>query len=751
MANEQAQELLKLQAAALKATANAVVITDREANIVWVNAAFEQLTGYSGQEAIGQSTRLLKSSVNSPSLYKDMWETILAGDRWQGDLVNRRKDGTLYVEEMTITPIPNQAGEIAHFVALKQDITKKKGWERELQFKTALLEAQTEATLDGILAVDEAAKIVLSNQHFATIWGIPPALIQAADDKPLLRYVRDQVEDPKAFLDKVDYLYSHREEKSRDEVRLKDGRVLDRYSSPLIDATGAYRGRIWYFRDVTASKQGEEKLRRSEEQFRELAENVREVFFILNPESVRITYISPVYDEIWGRSRQELYDRPAAWIESVNADDSERVVAFYQSSTQGIQSEIEYRITRPDGQVRWIHARSFPVRDAAGKFARVVGIAEDITARTLEEKALAETHEKLNAALRKAEEQSHNTAKLTELVDILQLCQTVEEAYSITARVLPSTFSARAGALCITSASRNIVEGVSVWGAEVATETAFRPDDCWALRRGKTNRVKDSTSSLRCAHVKGLPPGGYLCVPLVAQGETMGVLYLECKPAASGSSAGASDPTAILELQATAVGERLSLAVANLRLREALQSQSIRDPLTGLFNRRFTEESLEREMGRGARGNHPVSLLMMDIDHFKRFNDTFGHQAGDALLRALSDFLAQRTRGQDVACRYGGEEFALILAGASIEHAYKRAQLLRQELKLLQVQHAGQILGSVTLSIGIAAFPKHASDGETLVKAADDALYRAKGEGRDRIVAALAPGVPPAVFSTLTT
>jgi diguanylate cyclase (GGDEF)-like protein len=156
-------------------------------------------------------------------------------------------------------------------------------------------------------------------------------------------------------------------------------------------------------------------------------------------------------------------------------------------------------------------------------------------------------------------------------------------------------------------------------------------------------------------------------------------------------------------------------------------------------------------MGRGARGNHPVSLLMMDIDHFKRFNDTFGHQAGDALLRALSDFLAQRTRGQDVACRYGGEEFALILAGASIEHAYKRAQLLRQELKLLQVQHAGQILGSVTLSIGIAAFPKHASDGETLVKAADDALYRAKGEGRDRIVAALAPGVPPAVFSTLTT
>ena len=191
-----------------------------------------------------------------------------------------------------------------------------------------------------------------------------------------------------------------------------------------------------------------------------------------------------------------------------------------------------------------------------------------------------------------------------------------------------------------------------------------------------------------------------------------------------------------LARQAAAVGERISLALANLRLREVLRSQSIRDPLTGLFNRRHMEESLEREVHRAARNEECVTLLMLDIDHFKQFNDTFGHQAGDTLLRALGDFLSQRTRGQDVACRYGGEEFVLILAGATAEDGCKRAELLRQELKQLTVQHAGQVLGRISVSIGISAFPGHVATAEELLRAADQALYRAKAEGRDRVVVA---------------
>ena len=222
---------------------------------------------------------------------------------------------------------------------------------------------------------------------------------------------------------------------------------------------------------------------------------------------------------------------------------------------------------------------------------------------------------------------------------------------------------------------------------------------------------------------------------MAAQGETLGVLYLEC----SHQSSGATLEIPELGRQAIAAGERISLALANLKLREVLRSQSIRDPLTGLFNRRYMEESLEREIRRAVRNKEHVALLMIDIDHFKRFNDTFGHQAGDTLLRELGTFLTQRTRGQDVACRFGGEEFAVILTGASIEAAFKRAELLSEEVRQLSVLYTGRVLGKISLSIGVSGFPEHGESAEELLGKADQALYRAKNEGRDRVIVAACP------------
>jgi diguanylate cyclase (GGDEF)-like protein len=185
--------------------------------------------------------------------------------------------------------------------------------------------------------------------------------------------------------------------------------------------------------------------------------------------------------------------------------------------------------------------------------------------------------------------------------------------------------------------------------------------------------------------------------------------------------------------QAIAVAERISWALANLSMREVLRVQSIRDPLTGLFNRRYLEESLERELRRAVRNHQSVSILMLDVDHFKSFNDTFGHQAGDTLLRALSNFLVHRTRGHDIVSRFGGEEFVVVLTDASLDAAYKRAELLREELKQLTVIHGRQVLGCITLSIGVASFPAHGGTLNELLHAADQALYRAKADGRDRV------------------
>jgi len=299
---------------------------------------------------------------------------------------------------------------------------------------------------------------------------------------------------------------------------------------------------------------------------------------------------------------------------------------------------------------------------------------------------------------------------------------------------LPMSIPSRSGALCLINASRNTVEAVATWGEDPVTESTFAPVHCWALRRGKIHLVENSFSPLRCQHLAGKLLNGYVCVPLVAQGETLGVLYAECEASTAGTTeSGLDDPVNVLVRQAGEVGERLSLALANLHLREMLRSQSIRDPLTGLFNRRYMEETLERELRRAARSNQPVSLLMLDVDHFKRFNDTFGHQAGDTILRALGDFMNQRIRAHDIACRYGGEEFALLMPGAPLSIAQDRGDALRERFKNLSVQHAGQVLGTVSISIGIAAFPDYPSASE-LIRAADQALYRAKAEGRDRVI-----------------
>ncbi len=362
----------------------------------------------------------------------------------------------------------------------------------------------------------------------------------------------------------------------------------------------------------------------------------------------------------------------------------------------------------------------------------------EITERKRAEAGLQQPNEKLTSWVKELERQSRDTTLLSEMGELLHSCLAAEEAYTIIAQFAPQLFPAASGALCVLSASKNLVEGVAVWGESRPNEWMFAPDECWALRRGLVHWVEDSRSGLLCPHLRQRPSAGYLCVPMMAQGEALGVLHLQ-----SGAH-GLTEPqgpegvrerlTESKQRLAVTVAENIALALANLKLREALRIQSIRDPLTGLFNRRYMEESLERELRRAARNRRPLAAIMLDLDHFKRFNDTSGHEAGDTLLQALGNLLRRRVREEDIACRYGGEEFTLILPDASLDAARQRAEQLREEAKHLQVQHRGRYLGAVTLSVGVAAFPEDGSTAREILWAADEALYRAKAEGRDRVV-----------------
>lgn len=225
---------------------------------------------------------------------------------------------------------------------------------------------------------------------------------------------------------------------------------------------------------------------------------------------------------------------------------------------------------------------------------------------------------------------------------------------------------------------------------------------------------------------------------MVAHGDSLGVLSIDDSSLCEcNANSGAVQRKLWL---ADALAEQISLAFANLQLRDTLKYQSLRDALTGLFNRRHMEESLDRELLRAERSQTPVTVLMIDIDHFKQFNDVYGHEAGDALLRELGVVLRSQVRGGDISCRYGGEEFLLIMAEAGLKDGWDRAENIRQQIAGLQVRYHGETLRKITVSIGVAGFPAHGDSAANIVHAADEALYRAKRQGRDRVVVAASTG-----------
>jgi diguanylate cyclase (GGDEF)-like protein len=330
-------------------------------------------------------------------------------------------------------------------------------------------------------------------------------------------------------------------------------------------------------------------------------------------------------------------------------------------------------------------------------------------------------------------ERTREVELLRQLSELLQACATLEEAHGVMSQLCGRLFPDAAGAILLTPASRDGLWVVAAWGPPLAgARERFQLDDCWALRRGRVYRVDDVGASPACPHLGATIPPAFVCVPLAAQGETLGLFTIAALPGAI-TEGGLGEARVRL---AVTVAEQFALALASLRLRETLRGQSIRDPLTGLFNRRYMEETLDRELSRAERESRPLALILLDIDRFKHFNDTFGHEAGDTILASLGSLLRSASRAGDVACRYGGEEFVLILPAASLADAQRRAEEIREAIRGLRVALGSRPLEAVRCSMGVAAFPEHGTAGNALLRAADAALYRAKREGRDQVVLA---------------
>ncbi|NIO42842.1 MAG: diguanylate cyclase [Burkholderiales bacterium] len=310
---------------------------------------------------------------------------------------------------------------------------------------------------------------------------------------------------------------------------------------------------------------------------------------------------------------------------------------------------------------------------------------------------------------------------LSEMSSLLQHAVDHTEAYQIVSsfgkRLLSVTTEINAVAVYTARASGDALEHRTHWGSEVVDR--FRPEDCWALRRSQSHYVQETENSPmlpRCSHVE---VGGWqLCVPMSAHGQSIGIVSL------SGKGTPSKVERVGFERVARAMADQLALAINNLNLRESLRSLAIRDPLTGLFNRRHMEESVTREISRVNRSGSKLSAMMIDIDHFKHYNDTHGHQAADEALIYLGKCLQEHFREMDIVCRYGGEEFLVVLPDCKKEEALSHAE------SLCQAVSKGAV--GITVSIGIAEYPSDGHAWDMVLRHADTALYQAKTKGRNR-------------------
>lgn len=311
--------------------------------------------------------------------------------------------------------------------------------------------------------------------------------------------------------------------------------------------------------------------------------------------------------------------------------------------------------------------------------------------------------------------------------ETLQTCQQSEEAYLVINHSAEGLFSNLSGGLIVGEMMANDMKTVLQWGGHPNLKKNMVPKDCWALRTGHAYIVNDSKKQLLCSHYESPPQGGTMCVPQISHSGASAVMVIMARPGEL--------ITTHQQRLANTFNDVIKLSLMNIRLLEMLNQQSIRDPLTLLYNRRFLDEALPRELARINREKKCLCVCMIDIDFFKQFNDNYGHEAGDEVLKVIGKLLTESIRKNDIACRLGGEEFILIFVDTAMDAVLPKVQKICENIKNARLTFREQLLSRITVSVGVAEAPIHGNNVKDLLRAADEALYTAKKNGRDRTVA----------------
>lgn len=360
----------------------------------------------------------------------------------------------------------------------------------------------------------------------------------------------------------------------------------------------------------------------------------------------------------------------------------------------------------------------------------------EVARRSQDAAEIKKSAHSLELSIAELRRERNEIQELNEAAGYMQSCDSVPELTRLMSPILGRMFADFSGDVYLHAPSRNRLDGVVSFGGSSAP-ASIAPSECWALRRGQDHLRQADNGAPECAHHHhvGANAKTTLCVPLIAHGDTLGLLSLEAK---DGSMAGLGDEEALGRLQRTErlaqmVGAQLGLTLANLKLQDSLRQQAITDPLTQAFNRRYLDATGDKILAHASRFGQQLAVVMLDVDHFKQYNDLHGHVAGDHALTAVAQFMQAHIREADWLFRYGGEEFLMILHGNDEESAGVKLDAMRAAIAAMQFTHGDTVLPSITVSLGYAIFPKQAATLSSLIRLADEALYQAKATGRNRI------------------
>lgn len=574
---------------------------------------------------------------------------------------------------------------------------------------------------DGIFTFDRNLVCTLWNPAMEKIFGVKesdavgrlifevvPFLMEAGEDKHVWEALQGE---PVTFKD-----HPYRIGASGHEG------YCDIHYCPIFDGESKISGGIAFVRDTTEHKRAEQGQRATEERYLELFENANDIVYTHDLDG-QITSVNKAAERITGYIRSEaLLMNARQLVAPEHLRTACRMIERQVAGEDPAPYEID--VVCRDGKRVALEVNTHIIaRD--GKPVGVQGIARDVTERKKTEEALQQAKQNLEAWVHELEQRTREMTLLSEMGDMLRACLTPDEAYTVIVRVAQQIFPVQSGALYVISPARNLVEAVAVWGDPACVERVFSPDECWALRRGRVHWVEDTRVGLVCRHLHHPLPEGYLCVPMMAQSQALGILLLTQPPNASLTEA--------KQRLALAMAEHIAMALSNLKLHETLRSQSIRDPLTGLFNRRFMEESLELELRRAARNRRPLGIIMIEVDDFQTIGRTHGEDAENTVLIEIGKLLQTIVRKEDIVCHFGGERFTILLPQASMEITAQRAENLREMAKSLEIRHRDRPLGPITFSAGVAGFPDQGRTADAIIRAADASLQRARQEGGDRI------------------